>query len=140
MPSVQQSSVGMNYAKRQDYPSTNFDTLNPGDAVDGQPGKVWQHEFVESGGGGWFASDAPGTPVSQSMTPAVPSGGAGGAGGGGSDALSAALAGLKSAQTPPDSPQGFSESGAPGASDPNLGSRLMPIMMAQLSQQGRRIY
>jgi hypothetical protein len=134
MPNAQQSSVGMQYAKREDYPSTNFDTLNPGDPVDGQTGKVWQHEFVESGGGGWFAADAPGAPVKSPSSTATPSSGAGGGGG---DAMSAAMAGLKSAADPT---QGYSEAAAPGGSDPNLGTRLMPILMAQLSQQGRRIY
>lgn len=116
MPSVKQSSVGGAYAKREDYPATNFDTLNPGDAVPGEDGKVWQHETVESGGGGWFQGDAPGAKPAPAPAAAA----------GGSPLQSMAMQGLQQAGSSDMSAAGYQQLGAPGGANPQLGSRVYP--------------
>jgi hypothetical protein len=55
----------------REFPTVDFGRLNPGDAVPGQPGKVFQHKFLPTGGGGWYLADvAPGTRVSQVLSTA----------------------------------------------------------------------
>jgi hypothetical protein len=56
----------------RDFPSVDFGRLNPGDPVPGQPGKVFQHKFIPTGGGGWYIADTTttGTPVSQVLNTA----------------------------------------------------------------------
>jgi hypothetical protein len=54
----------------RDYPSVDFGSVTPGDAVPGQPGKVFQHKFLATGGGGWYIADGATTPASQVLTSA----------------------------------------------------------------------
>jgi hypothetical protein len=55
----------------REFPTVDFGRLNPGDAVPGQPGKVFQHKFLPTGGGGWYVADSGGTtPVSQVLSTA----------------------------------------------------------------------
>jgi hypothetical protein len=56
-----------------DFPSVDFGRVTPGDPVPGLPGKVFQHKFLPTGGGGWYIADAAGstnTPVSQVLNTA----------------------------------------------------------------------
>lgn len=41
-----------------EFPTVDFGRLQNGDAVPGQPGKVFQHRMLATGGGGWFVVDA----------------------------------------------------------------------------------
>lgn len=59
---VDQSSTGGQYLKDLSQYGISGDQAYAGMAVPGQPGKVLGHEFVKTGGGGWFLQDAPGTP------------------------------------------------------------------------------
>jgi hypothetical protein len=59
----------------REFPTVDFGRLNPGDPVPGQPGKVFQHKFLPTGGGGWYVADttttgSTGTPVSQVLNSA----------------------------------------------------------------------
>lgn len=116
------AQTAQKYAQRQDFPGTNFDTLNPGDAVQGQADKVWQHQFAESGGGGWFMADAPGA------KPAA---------GGGSPLQSMAMQGLQQAGSSDLSAAGYQELPAPGAADPQLGTRIYPEGQPRLAMLPR---
>lgn len=51
------------FVTQQDYPSVDFGRLAPGDAVPGQPGKMFQHTVLATGGGGWFITDGASTPA-----------------------------------------------------------------------------
>lgn len=140
---AKQSSVGHNYL---DPTKMGFDAakLNPGDKA--SAGKVWQHEFVEGGGGGWFEADDPS--LNKASLPSAPEAPAAAPAGGGSGAgapvdtagLSAAMAGLRSAASPQPPPPMMQSLSAPGDANPNLGQRMPPISMRQLAMMLPRIY
>lgn len=64
------ASDGIAWVNMREYPSVDFGRVTPGDPVPGQPGKVFQHKFLASGGGGWYITDGVGAPVSQVLNTA----------------------------------------------------------------------
>lgn len=138
---AQKSSVDFNYL---DPSKMGYDPakLNPGDSAG--DGKVWRHEFVEGGGGGWYTDDAPGqnkvSLPNDEAAPAAPGGGGGAGTPVDTAGLSAAMAGLRSAAAPPPPPGMMESLSAPGAANPALGQRQPPISMRQLAMMLPRIY
>ncbi len=130
-PLVRRASVGQ-YARRADHPGVDFDALASGAAVAGEPGKVWRHELVEGGGGGWFQADAAAAPLTATSSTPV-AGPSGGSGAGGSALADLALGGLRGAQAPAGPVPGMQQTPALGSAKPMLGHRILPIAMRTLS-------
>jgi hypothetical protein len=59
------------FVSQHDFPNVDFSRLVPGDAVPGQPGKVFQHTVLSTGGGGWFVTDGSTGPTNQELPPAA---------------------------------------------------------------------
>lgn len=73
MATVQKSSTGGVYVDPKQY-GADPNKLQGGEAVQGQAGKVWKHETVQSGGGGWYVGD-PDAPAGSSGAPGSTGGG-----------------------------------------------------------------
>lgn len=141
MASVKQSSVDHKYLKPEQM---GYDPAALQSGASAGEGKVWQHETVESGGGGWFQADAPGQNKASLPTEEAPAAPAGGGGAGApvdTSGMAAAMAGLRSAAGPsqPPDPMAFAIAG-PRSVNPNLGQRVPPINMRQLAMMLPRIY
>lgn len=105
-------------------------------------------DFVPGKKGGFVPRDHPdamtgdATPTKASLPsegapPATAAGGGAGGGGGDAGLMGMAMGGLAEARDPVE---GFRELAAPGAANPQLGSRIYPLAMRQLAMQAPRVY